>query len=302
MSYYIFFPVRNGVDTIKQVMESLVTQIPKPEKIIVVNDGSTDGTSEILNEFAKLYPFVKIIRLDSKTKDFSRIPYMWNICLDKNFDYQMIAAGDCIFPPDYADKIMTYMKQNPKVVICSGDFTVTPSQSPHGAGRFIDQGFFFRHYTEYPKVVGYESEILIRAMMAGNEIKILNDVKFTHADRLGHSHDFSEFGQAMRTMGYHPLFVLLRFASDFFTNHEMGKHGAIKMLISYIRFKPKDTGYFSNFPEDIKQYLRKEQLRRVRSVALTPKRILVNKVMNTRRILRNKAMRIKHKIKSKEIA
>jgi len=175
-------------------MESLVNQNIQPGRIIVVDDGSTDGTSKVLKQFTEKYDFVKVIRLESKTKDFSRIPYMWNICLDDSFDYQMIAAGDCIFESDYAEKIILYMKANPNTVICSGDFTVSPSQSPHGAGRFIDQKFFFKHYKEYPKVVGYESEILIRAMMAGHKVENLNNIRFTHVDKLGHSHDFSEFG------------------------------------------------------------------------------------------------------------
>ena len=62
------------------------------------------------------------------------------------------------------------------------------------------------------------------------------------------------------------------------------------MLLSYVRFKPNNVGYFSNFPEDIKNYLREEQKRRIKSVAMTPVRKL-----------KNKAMIVKWKIKRKEV-
>ncbi|MFH1715432.1 MAG: glycosyltransferase family 2 protein [Elusimicrobiota bacterium] len=54
MKLSIVMPVYNEKDTIQQaVREVLNTPYPENKEIILVNDGSTDGTTEILNELGK---------------------------------------------------------------------------------------------------------------------------------------------------------------------------------------------------------------------------------------------------------
>jgi glycosyltransferase involved in cell wall biosynthesis len=163
-NYYCFFPVRDGQDSINQVMDSLVNQTLQPKEIIVVEDGSTDNTSKILSNYEKEYPeMVRIIHTGSKTRDYRRIPKLWNMCLKKDYDYHMIGAGDCIFEREYAEKILTKFEENPNLVLCSGDFGTRKSTFPHGSGRFVKQSYFFKHYDRYPEIIGYESEIIFRA-------------------------------------------------------------------------------------------------------------------------------------------
>ena len=210
-TYYVFIPVRDSADSIRQVMDSLLQQTMPPKMITVVDDGSTDGTSEILCEFKQDHnDMIRIITTKSTTRDYSRLPQLWNMCLQKGHDYHMLSAGDTIFEHDYSEKILLGMQKNPNIVVASGDEQTSAAILPHGAGRFVRQDFFYKFYAKYPEIVGYESEILFRAIIEGYETRVFHEAKFEHTDQLGHSHNFVEFGMGMKSLGYHPLFVLGR--------------------------------------------------------------------------------------------
>jgi len=275
--YYITFCVRDGKNSIKQVMDSYIHQTSPPSKIIAVDDGSTDGTYEILQSYAKSFPnLVELLETHSTTRDYSRIPKLWNMGLRKGYTYHMIGAGDAALSPNYAELILKEMTSNPHLVICSGDYGLKKSKSPHGGGRFVRQSFFFENYTGYPWIIGYESEILERALLKGHEIKVLKDAEIYHLDKLGHSHNFREFGYGMRALGYFPLYSLGRIVLVFFRDKNVGKIGALNMLKYYICFRPSKTGYYSQFPKEIRDSIRTRQKK---SVMKFLKRIMKQYIM-----------------------
>lgn len=51
--YYAYAPVRNNADTIPLMLDSLIKQDLPPQLINIVNDGSNDGTLNILNDYKK---------------------------------------------------------------------------------------------------------------------------------------------------------------------------------------------------------------------------------------------------------
>jgi len=270
-TYYHFFCVRDSEKSISDVMESLINQSYKPKKIIVVDDGSSDKTGEILEKFKEKFPnIVDVFHTDSKTRDYSRIPRLWNMCLKKEFDYHMVGAGDVVYEKDYVKKLLTEMNKDPKLAVCSGDFSPFKAKSPHGAGRIVRQDFFFSNYKKYFEIMGYESEILYRAMLQGYHIKVFQGVKMEHKEELGHGHNFEEFGRGMKALGYHPAYVLGRCLIELSRRKGIRKKGIFNMYWKYITYRPEKEGYFSAFPKEIRKeirdYQRKEILRRLKNV------------------------------------
>ena len=47
----LYIPVYNGESTIESVLKSALKLSPAPNEIIVVNDGSSDGTKKILESY-----------------------------------------------------------------------------------------------------------------------------------------------------------------------------------------------------------------------------------------------------------
>jgi glycosyltransferase involved in cell wall biosynthesis len=260
-SWYCLFCVRDGEKTVGSVMDSLLRQTYLPSKIVAVNDGSSDETGKILNKYGNNYEdLIEVISTDSKTRDYTRIPRLWNMALREGYDFHMVAAGDVRFCEDYAEKILNFIKDNPLVVVCSGSDAITKYRAPRGAGRFVSQQFFFDNYKNgYPAVVGYESEIVWRARMKGYRAAVVENATFEHLDKLGHSHQFYEWGQSMKALGYTRRYVISRFWNELVNGNSVERRGAINMLWAYLSYRPQKDGYFSGFPQDIKDYARKIQ-------------------------------------------
>ena len=252
-TYYHFFCVRDSEDSISDVMESIINQSYKPKKIIAVNDGSSDKTGQILDTYKEKFPdLINIIHTNSKTRDYSRIPTLWNLCLTKEYDFHMVGAGDVVYEKDYAKKLMEKIEENPKLVICSGDHFPFKTKAPHGGGRFVSQSFFFKNYEKYYEIMGYESEILFRAFLQGYDVEVFNDVILEHREELGHGHNFEEFGRGMKALGYHPLYVLGRCFIELSKSEGIHKRGIFNMFWKYLTYKPAENGYFSSFPKEIR--------------------------------------------------
>jgi glycosyltransferase involved in cell wall biosynthesis len=275
--YYAFILVRDGEKTIHDTLGSLVWQTVRPTKIIVVNDGSGDGTEQIINSYKEDYPnIIEIINTYSKKRDYKRLPYLWNLSVEhaekcgyaSGCEYHMISGGDMKYSPSYAETILAFMDQNKDVVVCSGDFTRNKSTSPHGGGRFVRNSFFRKYYRKYPTIVGYESEIVERALTNGYKVRVLHEAKYDHLDELGHSHNFREFGMSMKALGYHPLYVLGRVIANAF-NSDIGFKGSWSMLMNYIAYRPSQSDpYYSVFDDELMYAIRERQKDRIKSILL----------------------------------
>lgn len=248
----------------------------KPEYIIVVNDGSTDRTQEILEDIQKnSNGDLHLIQHPDWGYDVNRTVKNWNEAIkltkDKNLqktEYHLIATDDTIYSNDYAQKIIAYMDSNLQTAVVSGNYARHKPTMPHGAGRFVRNSFFentaWRGY--YPEQMGFESAILYEANSCGFATYVLNEARFEHVRTLGKVHKFREFGASMRTLGYHPLFAIARFLKYFVTGTVTGRIGALYMLYYYLTYKPKLGGYHSMYSEKIRHHVRRKQINKLKDI------------------------------------
>ncbi|MDQ6864629.1 MAG: glycosyltransferase family 2 protein [Thermoproteota archaeon] len=256
---------------------SIKEQTINPEHVIVINDGSTDKTKDILDEMQKDWPSLYVITNPNLGYDISRVVKNWNAAIklsrDKGLqkaDYHMIATDDTLYPRDYAERIISYMDSNPSVAITSGNYTEYKHVMPHGAGRFIRNSFFEKTiwHGYYPEQMGYESAILYEASHCGYSYFVIGDAKFEHLRPLGETHKFYEFGASMRTLGYHPIFALGRFLKYLVTGEVTGRLGAIYMLYYYLTYSPKSGGYDRMYDKNLRHHIRENQVQRLKNIIL----------------------------------
>ncbi len=272
-SYFAIVTCRNSENGIENAIISLLKQTTKPRYIIVVDDGSTDNTPNFLNRLKSKNENIYVITNPDLGYDIGRVVSNWNsaINLARDFelektDYHMISTDDTQYEEFYAEKIMRKMDEDKIIAISSGNYDNNSYATPHGAGRFVRNSFFNSVLGNYPEKMGYESVILQMSLYHGFKNLVNNDARFSHTRQLGSNHHFYEFGASMRTLGYHPLFVLGRFMQCFVTGKPIGRMGAIQMLYYYLSYKPKQMGYDSMYDPEIRQAIRVRQKTRIKQI------------------------------------
>ncbi len=126
MKFLIIIPTHNEEQNIAFCLRSLADQSYKDFKIVVVNDGSTDKTQQIVENFIQLQnsnvelqtlpksehqPGAKVVRTFNKGLENQDLEKFDVIC---KFD------ADIIFPENYLEEINKIYEKNPKAGMVSG--------------------------------------------------------------------------------------------------------------------------------------------------------------------------------------
>lgn len=61
----VIVPVYNTIECLDTCLNSLLHQTMKEKEIVLVDDGSTDGSGEVLEEYAQKYPEIKVIHTEN---------------------------------------------------------------------------------------------------------------------------------------------------------------------------------------------------------------------------------------------
>ena len=133
-SYVIITPARNEADLIEVTLKSVANQTVRPLKWVVVSDGSTDGTDDIVARYSKEYPWIQLVRTpERKERNFAGKVFAFNTGYAevKNLDYKVIVSldGDISFEPDYFEFLLTKIAEDPNLGL-----TGTPFQELSGGG------------------------------------------------------------------------------------------------------------------------------------------------------------------------
>lgn len=70
--YSIVIPVYNAQEHLRECLDSCVSQCNDRVEIVCVNDGSLDNSRNILDEYATLYPFIKVIHKENEGVSVAR--------------------------------------------------------------------------------------------------------------------------------------------------------------------------------------------------------------------------------------
>jgi len=125
MKYYIIIPTYNEEKFIALTLQSIVEQTVLPSKIVVVNDGSTDKTEEIIQSFCDNYSFFSLV---NKTSEAIHLPGSKVIqafqkgleTLDDNYDIMVKIDADLIFPSNYFETIIKHFQSDERIGMVGG--------------------------------------------------------------------------------------------------------------------------------------------------------------------------------------
>jgi poly-beta-1,6-N-acetyl-D-glucosamine synthase len=139
----VISPVRNEAAHLELVADAMARQTRPPDLWVLVDDGSTDGTAEILAELAERIGFLRVVRateqpLSAPVKDrlaTAAAPRTFNLGLGsvdwQSFTHVAKLDGDIELPGDYFERLLAEFARDPQLGVAGG---IWAEPDPHGAG------------------------------------------------------------------------------------------------------------------------------------------------------------------------
>ena len=115
----VIMGIYNCENTLSEAIESILDQTYTNWELIMCDDGSSDRTMEIANEYLSKYPDEIVLMKNKKNRGLN---YTLNKCLKKTKgDYIARMDGDDICSPDRFQKEVAVLNNNDDIYIVSSD-------------------------------------------------------------------------------------------------------------------------------------------------------------------------------------
>ena len=116
MKVSIIIPIYNGANTLRECLDSLKNQTEKNFELILINDGSTDETQEIIDSYLKCFNKIKIINNGLNLG----VSHARNLGMNNvSSDYCAFIDCDDIVSSNYVKNICKELSNNPDLIIFS---------------------------------------------------------------------------------------------------------------------------------------------------------------------------------------
>ena len=124
--YLLITPCRDEADFLRITIDSVAAQTVTPAKWLIVDDGSTDETPQILADAAAEHPFIEVLtRVDRGARAVGPgVIEAFNHGLSQvdlaDYDYVCKFDGDLELPKRYFERLMERFEDDPWLGTCSG--------------------------------------------------------------------------------------------------------------------------------------------------------------------------------------
>ncbi len=124
--YLLISPCRDEARYLRHTLDSVAAQSVQPEAWVVVDDGSTDETSAILEEYARRLPYLRVVRRTDRGRRqvgpgvIEAFYAGLQTVLLEDFDYLCKLDTDLELPARYFELLMQRMENDPRVGTTSG--------------------------------------------------------------------------------------------------------------------------------------------------------------------------------------
>jgi glycosyltransferase involved in cell wall biosynthesis len=133
MKYALITPAHNEEAHLEQVIRSVVAQKVRPVRWVIVSDGSTDRTDEIVRTFATEHDWIRLLRRDrDPSRHFSGKAHAVNAAYEtlKPLEFDLIGNldADITLPPDYYEFLISRFAAMPDLGVAGTPFVEDPSR------------------------------------------------------------------------------------------------------------------------------------------------------------------------------
>jgi glycosyltransferase involved in cell wall biosynthesis len=277
--YIVITPVRDEADHIERTIASVVHQTVRPHRWIVVDDGSIDGTAQVLDRHAAEHEWITVVHRGNRGFRSAGGGVMEAFLsgydrADANWDYLVKLDGDLSFAPDYFEACFGRFEADPTLGIGGGtvcqieggslrvDATGDPPFHVRGATKIYRRACW--EAIGLPVVAaGWDTIDEVKANRFGWSTRTFPDLNVVQHKPTGAAAgkwaDAFKNGRANYMTGYHPVFMLAKCAKRSMRRPLLLE--ATALLAGYC------SGYLQRIPSVVDpatiRYVRDQQLRRL---------------------------------------
>ena len=138
MRVAVISAVYNEEKNVARLIESLVAQTRRPDAVFLVDDGSRDGTAEIIRRYAREHPFITSLYQERKGPAAARNK-AWRA---SNVDLCIFTDGDCVPERDWVERLLGAFQTEEVGAACGTYRTLNPEKI---LARFIGLEIAWRY-------------------------------------------------------------------------------------------------------------------------------------------------------------
>ncbi len=234
-NYVLVTPARNEAHYILGALRSVLSQTWRPLRWVVVSDGSTDGTDDLVRAVATQHPWVELLRMpEHEDRHFASKARCFQAGYERlkslNFDVVGNLDADITFAPPYLEFLLRQFALNPHLGVAGTPY-VEDARYPH-RHAYAHPSADLRHVSGacqlfrrvcfddmggYPALKGgtVDWTAVTQARMNGWETRTFTEMTCLHHRPVGTAMRsrtgarFDQGGKAYR-VGGHPAWELLR--------------------------------------------------------------------------------------------
>jgi biofilm PGA synthesis N-glycosyltransferase PgaC len=269
-------PARDEAALLPGLIRSMSGQSCRPDRWIVIDDGSADGTGEILDDAAKTYPWIEPHHLP---RNRPRAAGGESVVMEflparewETWDFLLRLDADLSFAGDFIEKLLIEFWRDARLGV-AGPILLerdginwrpikVPSFHVRGAAKMYSRQCFSAIGGLQPGL-GWDTVDELHAMMLGFRSRHFPHIHAYHHRPQGSANSLWRArlaaGRAAYSSGYSPIFLLARAMGYLFTPPRV--LGTAAMLIGYFE------GFVRRLPRaaspELIRFVRRQQLRRL---------------------------------------
>jgi poly-beta-1,6-N-acetyl-D-glucosamine synthase len=225
--YALVTAVRDEEKYMSAMIDSILAQQVLPAKWIVVDDGSSDNTANIVMSYAHRHNFLEVVQLPARDKRLpggeAAVRHALGRLNVSDFDFVARFDADLVFEPDYIARIFSEFDRDPTLGIAGGGLYVetnhgsrletVPTYHVRGALKMYRRQCF-QEIGSLSSRIGWDTIDEVSAWTKGWKTKSFFEYRVKHCRPTGEgvrfAHVYWARGKAEYYSWSHPLFVLAK--------------------------------------------------------------------------------------------
>lgn len=278
-TYVLITPARNEAQFIELTIQSVLKQTVRPLKWVIVDDGSTDGTGDIVKKYTHDQPWIEFVELSrGGDRNFSGKVRAFNAGYDRlrelNYDVIGNLDGDVCFDEDYFQFLLERFADNPRLGVAGTpfregsfqyDYRFTSIEHVSGPCQLFRRECFEQIGGYIPREIGgVDLVAVLTARMKGWQTRTFLEKPYIHQRQMGTATRRAlivpfRVGQADYVLGSHPVWEFCRCLYQ-----SARRPILVKGTLCFAGYVwAMVNGHQKQVPDELVQFRRKEQMQRL---------------------------------------